>query len=153
MTSFFLPRSVLQSVFAVFIALFSIAACAQSASPNSNNPSQKQRLVIQMSDADPAKWNLALNNAKNVQEDLGADKVDVEIVAYGPGIGLLKLDSVVNSRISEASKAGVAFVACENTMRNQKLVKADMHPASRFEASGVVTLMRRQGEGWAYIRP
>ena len=27
----------------------------------------KQRVVFQVSDADPAKWNLALNNAKNVQ--------------------------------------------------------------------------------------
>ena len=50
-------------------------------------------------------------------------------------------------------RSNVKVIACENTMRNQKLVKTDMHPASRFEASGVVTLMRRQGEGWAYIRP
>jgi hypothetical protein len=50
----------------------------------------KNKLVLQESDADAKKWNLALNNAKNVQQDLGEDDVDIEIVAYGPGIGMLK---------------------------------------------------------------
>jgi intracellular sulfur oxidation DsrE/DsrF family protein len=41
-------------------------------------------VVIQVSDADQGKWNLALNNAKNIQTDLGASNVDVEIVATAP---------------------------------------------------------------------
>ena len=57
------------------------------------NAQQKQRVVFQVSDADPAKWNLALNNARNVQQDLGQDNVQIEIVAYGPGLGIaLALD-------------------------------------------------------------
>ncbi len=111
------------------------------------------KLLIQMSDAEPARWNLALNNAKNTQDELGAGHIEIEIVAYGPGIGMLKLDSVVNSRLADAAKAGVKIVACENTMRNQKLTKADMHPSASFVASGVVELVRKQSEGWAYIRP
>jgi len=47
--------------------------------------------VIQVSDGDQSKWNLALNNARNIQTDLGVANVDIEIVAYGPGIGMLKL--------------------------------------------------------------
>jgi intracellular sulfur oxidation DsrE/DsrF family protein len=43
--------------------------------------------------------NLALNNAKNVQKDLKGAKI--EIVAYGPGIGMLKADSEVANRVSE----------------------------------------------------
>ena len=78
---------------------------------------------MQVSDADPAKWNLALNNARNIQTDLGAANVDIEVVAYGPGIGMLKADSVVGNRIDEALGAGVKVVACENTMRGQKLTQ------------------------------
>ena len=73
-----------------------------------------------MSESDPAKWNLALNNAKNIQTDLGAANVDVELVAYGPGIGMLKADSIVGNRVDEAMAAGVKVVACENTMRAPK---------------------------------
>jgi uncharacterized protein len=111
------------------------------------------RVVVQVSEADPARWNLALNNVMNLQEELGANKVVVEIVAYGPGIGMLKLDAVVNSRISDAVKSGVAVRACENTMRNQKLVRADMHPGVTYVPAGVVQIVRRQQEGWAYVRP
>ncbi len=135
------------------LAIFSVATYAQSTGTSDTIVSQKQKLVIQMSDADAAKWNLALNNARNVQEELGADKVEIEIVAYGPGIGMLKMDSAVNTRITEATQAGVQVVACENTMRNQKLAKADMHPEISYAPSGVTEIMRRQREGWSYLRP
>jgi hypothetical protein len=114
---------------------------------------QRSRVVIQVSDAEPAKWNLALNNARNIQTDLGAANVDIEIVAYGPGIGMLKSDSVVGNRVDEAGKAGVKIVACENTMRGQKLAHADMLSRIGYVPAGVVTLMQRQQQGWAYIRP
>ena len=111
------------------------------------------RVVVQVSEADPARWNLVLNNVKNLQDELGADKVTVEIVAYGPGIGMLKFDAATNSRVSEAIKSGVTVAACENTMRSQTLVRADMHPNVTYVPAGVVQIIRRQQEGWAYLRP
>lgn len=114
---------------------------------------QKTQVVLQVSDPDPAKWNLALNNARNAQVDLGADKVDIEIVAYGPGINMLKFDAVTASRVSEAVKSGVKIVACENTMTAQKIQKDDMNPSVSYVRAGVVHIMQRQHEGWAYVRP
>ncbi|MES2511195.1 MAG: DsrE family protein [Pseudomonadota bacterium] len=114
---------------------------------------KRNRIVIQVSDNDPAKWNLALNNAKNLQEDVGAANVDIEIVAYGPGIGMLKLESPTGSRIADAMKANVKVVACENTMRGQKLTKDDMLPAISYVPAGVTEIMKKQTEGWAYLRP
>lgn len=111
------------------------------------------RVVVQVSEADPARWNLVLNNVRNLQDELGADKVTIEIVAYGPGIGMLKFDAPTNSRVSEAIKAGVVVNACENTMRNQKLVRADMHPNVTYVPAGVVQIVKRQQQGWAYLRP
>ena len=132
-----------------FAPIFVAAQQASTGTPGKNS----QKLVIQMSDGDQGKWNLALNNARNVQEDLGAANVDIEIVAYGPGIGMLKLDSPASSRIDEAIKAGVKVVACENTMRGQKLGKDDMHPAISYAPAGVTEIMRLQQAGWSYIRP
>jgi intracellular sulfur oxidation DsrE/DsrF family protein len=114
---------------------------------------QRARVVIQVSDSDQGKWNLALNNAKNIQTDLGAANVDIEIVTYGPGIDMLKLDSPVGGRIVEATTAGVKVLACENTMRGQKLTRADMLNGIGYVPAGVVELMSRQQQGWAYIRP
>jgi hypothetical protein len=113
----------------------------------------KAKLVIQVSENDPALWNLALNNAKNIQKDIGKDKVDLEIVAYGPGINMLKAESEVANRVDEAIGSGVQVMACENTMRNQKLSKDDMNAKVGYVPSGVVEIMQRQQHGYAYLRP
>jgi uncharacterized protein len=134
----------------------STAALAQSTAPavaSANASAQANRIVIQVSDNDPAKWNLALNNARNIQTDLGASNVAIEIVAYGPGINMLKMDSAVGGRIDEALASGVKVVACENTMRGAKLAKPDMLDKIGYVPAGVVELMQRQQQGWAYLRP
>jgi len=113
----------------------------------------QEKVVFQVSDADPAKWNLTLNNISNVQKDLGADKVQIEVVAYGPGIGMLKLESPVATRVADAVSKGIQVVACENTLTAQKLVRADMLANISYVPAGVVELMRKQQQGWAYIRP
>ncbi len=113
----------------------------------------RSKLLIQVSDNDSKKWALALNNAKNVQQDLGRDNVDIEIVAYGPGIGMLRMDSEVGGRVTEAMKDGVAVVACENTMTNQKISKDDMLPKIGYVKAGVTEIMAKQQQGWSYIRP
>lgn len=112
-----------------------------------------QKVVLQVSDNDEGKWNLALNNAKNLQSAFGKDKVDIEIVVYGPGIGMLKAESTVGNRIADAGTTGVQVVACENTMKAQKLSRADMLNGISYVPGGVVEIMERQKQGWAYIRP
>ena len=136
---------------AAFAALILVSGLAASAS--AQPVPQRNRVVIQVSDGDAAKWNLALNNARNLQTDLGTRNVDIEIVAYGPGIGMLKLDSPVANRIGEAKDAGVKIMACENTMNGQKLVRADMLNGIGYVGAGVVEIMQRQQDGWAYLRP
>jgi intracellular sulfur oxidation DsrE/DsrF family protein len=111
------------------------------------------KVVFQVSDGDPAKWNLTFNNARNVQQDLGSDKVAIEIVAYGPGIGMLKMDSATGARVTDAMASGISVVACENTMKSLKLTRDDMLPKIGYVPAGVVELMTRQKEGYAYIRP
>ena len=130
-----------------------VAATSALAQAKLDRASQPAKLVIQVSDAEPAKWNLALNNAKNVQEELGSKNVQIEIVAYGPGIGMLKKDAITSDRVDEATMAGIKVVACENTIRNLKLTRADIHSAASYANSGVVEIMQKQKAGCAYVRP
>lgn len=156
-----LRKNTLLGLILALSAVFAVGASAQTTTPAPAKPkavAKKKmhavpKVVFQVSDNDPAKWNLALNNAKNVLQEYGAGKAEIEIVAYGPGIGMLKAEATTADRISEATLAGVKIVACENTMNAQKLTKADMNPAIGYVPAGVVELMKRQGEGWAYIRP
>lgn len=151
-----MKHALISAVLAAGLAFGMVShAAAQQAAAIASAPqaNAKYKVVFQVSDNDPAKWNLALNNAKNVQKDLGAQNVEVEIVAYGPGLNMLKLDSPVAGRVSGAINDKVAIVACDNTMHNMKLTDADLVGGARHVKAGVVQLMERQRQGWSYIRP
>lgn len=137
------------------LTLTTLAMCSMLAplAAQAQTNTAKHKVVFQVSDADPQKWNLTLNNAKNVADELGEDAVEMEIVVYGPAIGMLKADSAVGKRVADALKNGTKVVACENTMKTQKLVYADMLPNIGYAPAGVVELMQKQREGFAYIRP
>jgi uncharacterized protein len=134
-------------------ALLALGAAATAAEAQTT-AAKANRVVLQVSDADPAKWGLALNNAGNVQAEFGgAAQVAVEIVVFGPGIGMLKSGSPVGARIAAVLQSGMSVVACENTMRGQKLTPADMLPTIGYVPSGVAEIVRKQQQGWAYVRP
>ena len=138
-----------RSLFALFPLLAAVPAFAQTKKPAAG----KQRVIFQVSDNDPGKWNLALNNAKNVQTDLGKDNVQIEIVAYGPGLGMVKAESKVAGGLAGALDNNVGLIACENTMENTKVSRDDIYGGVTFVQAGVTHIMKRQREGWAYIRP
>src|SRR5206468_4612441 len=125
------------------------AAGAAGAPANAN---AKYKAVFAVSDADPARWNMVLGNMRNAQADLGADNLLIELVAYGGGIGMLKADAETAARVSEAVAAGAVVSACENSMRGYRLTRAQLNPQAGTVPSGVGHLIRRQNEGYAYIR-
>ncbi len=112
-----------------------------------------QRLLIQISDENPKVWGLALANARNVRHDLGPDKVQLEIVVYGPAIRMLEMDSDWRDRVTQVIDEGIRVIACENTMTSMKLTRDDMLGGVDFVKTGLAHVMRRQLEGWAYARP
>ena len=113
----------------------------------------KHRVILQVSDNDPSKWRLALDNATNVQADLGKENVQIEIIAYGPGLEMLKSESKVADHLAGALDESVGLIACENTMTSTKVTKDDMYSGIAYVKAGVTHIMKRQREGWAYIRP
>lgn len=114
---------------------------------------KRHKLVFQVSDDDPKKWNLTLINARNVQAELGRRNVAIEIVVYGPAIDMLRLESEVAPGVDEAIRSGIRLIACENTMHGIGLTSADMLPKLHYTRSGVVYLMRKQEHGYAYVKP
>ena len=124
---------------------------------------QLHHIAIQIDQNDPQMMNLVLNNATNVIEHYRAKNldVDVDIVAYGPGLHMLRADtSPVQDRIKHLKDmvfpGKIQFSACNNT--KQGMEKAEGHPISivadaTIVPSGVVHLMELQEQGWSYVRP
>jgi intracellular sulfur oxidation DsrE/DsrF family protein len=130
------------------------------ASPTLAADGKTHRIAIQVDQNDPAVMNMVLNNATNVIEYYRAksEDVDVEIVAYGPGMHMLRADtSPVQDRIKHLKELGkIQFSACNNT--KQGMEKTEGHaisilPEATVVPSGVVRLMELQEQGWSYVRP
>ena len=116
----------------------------------------KNKLVIQVSTDDPRTQKIALNNAVNLQKLYGMDNVIVEIVAYGPGLGLLTRKSGQAKRVESLALQDIQFSACGNTMKKVAEKSGKMpvllDGVDRVTA-GVARIMELQQQGYAYIRP
>lgn len=116
----------------------------------------KHKLVIQVSTDDPRTQKIALNNVVNLQKYYGIDNVDIEIVAYGPGLGLLTSESSQAARVSSLAMQQVTFSACGNTMEavHRKTGKMpELLDGIGQVPAGVARIIELQEQGYAYIRP
>lgn len=116
----------------------------------------ESKVVIQVSSADPMVQKIALNNAVNVQKALGMDNVDIEVVAYGPGLSLMTPKSPESVRIPSMAMQNIKFSACGNTMAKIK-ARTGQDPVLvegvEVVPAGVLRIMELQSQGYAYIRP
>ena len=124
---------------------------------------KSHHLALHIDQNDPAVMNQTLNNATNVIEYYRGknEEVDVDIVAYGPGLHMLRADtSPVQDRIKRLKEMAfpghIQFSACNNT--KQGMEKAEGHaisivPDATIVPSGVVHLTELQEQGWSYVRP
>ena len=119
------------------------------------------RLILQVNSNEPAMMNLALNNATNVAQyyqDLG-EKVNIDIVTFGPGLHMLRDDtSPVKGRIKALSESqpSISFEACGNTRENMGRAEGKEIPLiseAKVVKSGVVRVMELQEQGWTYVKP
>jgi uncharacterized protein len=134
-----------KAMMVIAVLLFGFVGLAQA--------EPKQGVVVQVSDESITTWNQALNVVKNIQVEYGKDKVDVELVVFGNGAGLLKFDSQLANRIDDTLASGAKVLMCQNSMKARKLTEADMHAKIGFVKAGVVEIIEKQKQGWAVLRP
>jgi intracellular sulfur oxidation DsrE/DsrF family protein len=116
----------------------------------------KNKIVIQVSTDDSRTQTIALNNAVNLQKDYGMDNVVIEVVAYGPGLGLLTHENKQASRVKSLAMQNIQFSACGNTMA-KVTKKTGKEPkltdGVQVVKAGVSRIMELQQNGYAYVRP
>jgi intracellular sulfur oxidation DsrE/DsrF family protein len=97
-----------------------------------DHPFADRKLVVQVSQANPARWNLVLNTSQNILNYFGQQKAQIVIVAFGPGLKFLLANSPMKQKIAALNAEGVEFDACHNTMC-QSASKFEQVSASNFE--------------------
>ena len=142
--------------FGYFLVLLLALAGPQQAMAQEEKAFAEHKFVLQISDMDPFKQTLVLNVANNILKAYGADQVDVEIVAFGPGLRLLFEDNANSSRIDGLAQSGVRFFACQNTINNMsntlgRPVKVNQHASSG--KGGIVRIKELVDQGYMLAKP
>lgn len=138
------------------IALVFALSAFQTANAADDKPFAEEKIVLQISDPNPFKQTLVLNVASNLIKHYGPDKVDIEIVAFGPGLRLLFQENVNKGRINGLTTNGVRFAACKNTIRNmgKKLGHPPaLHAKATPVGAGVVQIVNLINKGYKLVKP
>ena len=146
----------MKNILSTLLLLIAVSASYQIQAGEDDKPFAEERIVLQISDPDPFKQTLVLNVATNLIKHYGPDKVDVEIVAFGPGLRLMFKDNVNSSRIEGLSASGVKFAACKNTLTGitKKLGHTpELHSSAVPVTAGVVRIIELENQGFKLIKP
>jgi len=151
-----LSKSVRYILSPLLIALLILAVFNSTKVNSTEKEEERHQLVIQVSTDDPRTQKIAMNNAVNLQKLYGIDNVDIEIVAYGPGIGMLSSENDYASRVKSLIAQDITFSACMNTMNKvKKKTGKEFSLTEGVESvkAGVAQIMELQEAGYSYIRP
>ncbi|MFO1431812.1 MAG: DsrE family protein [Candidatus Competibacteraceae bacterium] len=109
--------------------------------------------VVEISDARAAAWRSILDNVENLQDNLLPERTGIELVVHDRGLSLfLKQDNPLGERLRMLAGRGVVLAACRNTMSLWNIQKDDLLPFVITVDSGVAEIVRRQADGWAYLK-
>jgi intracellular sulfur oxidation DsrE/DsrF family protein len=116
---------------------------------------RSHRVVIHMNSGDERVQYKALNNIRNLYQEVGRERLQLELVAHGDGLSLLtKAMTPFGGELARLkADFGVHFTACSNTMKAAKLTRDDLIAEVEDTVPAMVRLMERQEQGWAYIKP
>ncbi len=115
---------------------------------------QKYHVVFHLDEPSKGRADQVLRNIENLLDDLGKDNVEVELVANGGGVkALVEGPESHAEQVQKLVADGVCFVVCAHS-----LSMLDINPESLLKSvvivsAGVSELVKKQAQGWAYIRP
>lgn len=141
----------------LFVAAPALAADYPPPPGADEKPFAEARILLQVSDRDEAVHARVLNVANNLLKHYGGpDLVDIEIVAFGPGIAILDAGGAQTERVSSLAASGVRFIACMNTVDTMERTtgnRPELVPAAFPVQAGVAHMVTRSSQGYVLVRP
>ncbi len=135
------------------ISLLLIIFSLSMASNAQNNELTKKahRVVYQLANVDTMAHIMLIKQLNNLL--IAVPDVTIEVVCHGPGLNILISDkTTVLASIQQLKMKGVTFAACENTMKDRKITKDQIIAEADYVPAAIVEIMKRQEEGWTYIK-
>jgi uncharacterized protein len=142
----------------IAVAMSALAPSVVHAEPAAlaDKPFAEHRLALQLSDNDPKKQALVISVAYNLLAFYGPDKVAIEVVAFGPGIDLLRAESANRKLVESLLAQGVRFDVCLNTvdtLQRETGKRPDIIPGATPVQVGVGHILSLTENGYTLVRP
>jgi uncharacterized protein len=145
-----------KAVVAALLAAMVVPAARAQQVPLQDKPFAEHKIVLQLSDSDPKKQGLVISVANNLLKFYDPDKVAIEVVAFGPGIELLRPDNANRKMIESLVMQSVRFDICLNTVDT---IELDSGKRPEFIAVatpvqvGVGQILFLTENGYTLVRP
>lgn len=131
-----------------------VLACCSMARAEDGVKKVKHHVVVEVNFEGHDQWEAVLHNVYNLEKALSPDGgVQVEIVTLGKGVGILQTnDSDIKARLQALADKGDQIGICNNTCNAKHIEKKDLASYVTIVDSGVAEVVRRQEQGWSYLK-
>lgn len=128
--------------------------------PNAANNAEHWRLMLHVSTANPNRLNLVLNEAETLLEEYAKSsrKLELEILANSEGLALVTDNGKgYNKRLQKLQYKyeNLAVLVCGQTLKKVQRThgkKLKLLPNANVVSSAINQIVKRQQNGWSYIR-
>lgn len=137
-----------------FILLLTLGAAAfvVEAAPMSSEPVTVRMLVV-VDRSSPESWKVAMNLVHHTIRYQGIDHSVLELMAIGPGMGLLLKGTPYAADIQSLTLYGAKFVLCRRNLAAAHIPISRVAEDVGIVGDSVVELQRRQSQGWVIAWP
>lgn len=120
--------------------------------PSFDNPRQ---IIMKLNNKDIHYANHLLGTIYNILKEYPDSSLKVVVIAYGPGMRVLKkdYDKKTLSRIQSLMEYDVEFIGCINTMQTMGWKKKDFIDDIEYVQAGIVEVIERQAHGFIDATP
>ncbi|WGZ93542.1 MAG: DsrE family protein [Candidatus Thiothrix putei] len=139
-----------------FSAVTAADAVTEKTSESEATGDETHRLVIQVNKREEDFQDHVLANIVNLQKHYGMDNIEMEVVAYGPGIWLVTDKSAFLKRVESLMMQNVTFTACGNTLdtvEETSGTRPTLIDGVEETQAGIARIIALQEQGWSYLSP
>ncbi len=123
----------------LLVLLFSVTAHAQ------------HKIIWEIASGDTVQQRVLFNQVNNVLTE--APDTKIEVVFHSPAVyALIKDTGYFKPQIAALYKKGVVFAVCNNSLKKRNIDKTRVIPEAIIVPVAILELVKKQEEGWAYIR-
>lgn len=107
-------------------------------------------MIFHLHDGERSK--IAISNIINLMKDIGEENIDIELLMNGTGLKMMLKEAEYVNKVDYLSKKGVVFCVCSNSLKALDMQENDIIEGTKIVPSGVGELVKKQNEGWNYIK-